>query len=139
MLTSPVQQGLQGGLVVNDRSGKEPFAVVVEDLGEVLILAHVQPDPHLHQFWRGQSVEEGRGEPRAQVQTMSEPRRARMVEGVFASNATDGGRNRSVNEPGVPAWWSNVLPSFDTLRANTGWPYSSLFGPVLVQRGVRNP
>ena len=48
VLAGPVQQRLQGGLVVDDRSGEEPLAVVVEDLGEVLLLADIQPDPHVH-------------------------------------------------------------------------------------------
>ena len=44
----PVQQRLQVGLVVGDGPGEQPLAVVVEDLGEVLVLADVQPDPHIH-------------------------------------------------------------------------------------------
>ena len=48
VLGGPVQQRLQGGLVVDQAAGEEPLASVVEDLGEVLLLADVQPDPHVH-------------------------------------------------------------------------------------------
>jgi len=37
-----VQQPFQGGLVVDERASEYPFAVIVEDLGEMLVLADIQ-------------------------------------------------------------------------------------------------
>ena len=37
----PVQQRLPGGLVVHDATSEDPFPVIVEDLGEMLLLADI--------------------------------------------------------------------------------------------------
>ena len=43
-----VQQGLQVRLVVGHSPGEEPLPVIVQGISEVLALANVQPDPHIH-------------------------------------------------------------------------------------------
>jgi len=52
----PFQDRFQGGLVVAQRDREKPVAVIVEDFGEVLFLADVQPDPHVYLFRRCQPL-----------------------------------------------------------------------------------
>ena len=46
----PFQERIEVGFVVADRPSEDRLAAVVEDIGEVLFLADVQPDPHIHIF-----------------------------------------------------------------------------------------
>ena len=46
--TGLVDQFVERGLVVADRPGEQRLAVVVEDNGEVLLLADIETDPHGH-------------------------------------------------------------------------------------------
>jgi len=45
---SPVLQAFQVRLVVSHGTGEQALPFVVEAAGEVLALANIQPDPHIH-------------------------------------------------------------------------------------------
>ncbi len=47
---------LERGLVVDHAAGEDPLAVVIEDLGEMLFFADIEPDPHVHLLRRGQPL-----------------------------------------------------------------------------------
>jgi hypothetical protein len=49
----PIEQGLQVRLVVANSADEQRLPVIVEDIGEMLVLPDIEPDPQIHRPGNG--------------------------------------------------------------------------------------